>query len=104
MLLIIISRSLKKSLMNHMEHWPEYLESVTFSINNRVRDAIKYSAFELMFGRKPRLPIEAESRGKADRIDELLSSSGVEWNSDVDTFMANSKNVIENIYCEVKKI
>ena len=49
--------------MNHMEHWSEYLESVTFSINNRVRDATKYSAFELMFGRKARLPIEAESVG-----------------------------------------
>ena len=46
--------------MNHMEHWPEYLESVTFPINNRVRNATKYSAFELMFGRKARLPIEAE--------------------------------------------
>ena len=83
-----------------MENWPEHLEPVTLSINDRVREATNYSAFELMFGRKARLPIEVESRGKADYIDE---SSTVDWDSELNLFMENSKHIFDNIYSEVKE-
>ena len=58
-----IISGLKKALTGHLEQWPDFLEPVTYSVNNRVREATGYSGYELMFGRKSRLPIEAEALG-----------------------------------------
>ena len=44
-----------------MEQWANFLDVVTFAANNRIRDATGHSAYELMFGRNARLPIEAEA-------------------------------------------
>ncbi|KAI6661745.1 Gypsy retrotransposon integrase-like protein 1 [Oopsacas minuta] len=93
-------QSLMKILLNHMEIWPEHLEAVRFSINNRVSEATKYSGFELMSGRRARLPIEVESRGKADNVDVF---STVYWDCELEVLMENAKIIIDSIYPEAKE-
>ena len=44
------------------EMWDDYLEGALFTINTNVSTATKYSPFYMMFGRHPRLPLEAERK------------------------------------------
>ena len=60
--------TLQKILMGHLDIWGDFLEAATFSINNRIREATGYSAHELMYGRKARLPIEAEAWGNQMKL------------------------------------
>ena len=64
--------------MENLEQWDVLLETVTFATNNRVREAPGYSAYELMFGRNARLPIEAKASGESVDIDRVLSDQSAQ--------------------------
>ena len=84
--------------MQHMEQWADFLDVVPFSTNNRVRESTGYSSYELMFGRKARLPIEAEALGESAKIDQILSNQKDRWDRDVDQFVEASSVVLMKIH------
>nr|XP_047133003.1 uncharacterized protein LOC105847471 isoform X3 [Hydra vulgaris] len=45
--------------------WDTHLDACTFAYNTSRQESIKYTPFELMFGRKPILPIEFEVAGES---------------------------------------
>ena len=84
--------------MGHLDLWGDILEAATFSINNRIREATGYSAHELMYGRKARLPIEAEALGESDGVDHIISAPNEKWDEDVNKFIESSKNIMHKIH------
>ncbi|KAG1031847.1 hypothetical protein G6F57_011679 [Rhizopus arrhizus] len=56
-----INRTLKTSLATCADqdalNWDEYLPFVTFAYNTAKQESTKFSPFEVMFGRKPQLPL-----------------------------------------------
>ena len=53
-----ISACLAKLVASNQTDWDEHLPLVTFAINCAKSEATGYAAFELMYGRLPRMPIE----------------------------------------------
>ena len=53
---------LSKAVMGHKEMWDEFIDSSVFAYNTSTHVSTTYSPFKVMFGRKARLPVEAELR------------------------------------------
>ena len=53
---------LSKAVMGHKEMWDEFIDSAVFAYNTSTHKSTTYSPFEVMFGRKARLPVEADLR------------------------------------------
>ena len=53
---------LSKAVMGHKEMWDEFIDSAVFAYNTSTHESTTYSPFEVMFGRKARLPFEADLR------------------------------------------
>ena len=51
-----------KAVMGHKEMWDEFIDSAVFAYNTSTHESTTYSPFEVMFGRKARLPVEADLR------------------------------------------
>lgn len=49
---------LVKYIESNKTSWDEYLETCIFAYNTAVHESTKFSPFELMFGRKPVLPVD----------------------------------------------
>lgn len=67
--LMVIKKELASKLKDN-ENWTEDLGKVLFSLRTRKRKATKFSAFELVFGRNPRLAIDNEISQKAKDSEE----------------------------------
>ena len=55
-----IPRKLNKMDMSYGDDWDEYLDLAMFSMRQERQRSIKYSPFEVMYGRKMTLPSEAK--------------------------------------------
>ncbi len=52
---------LVKFINDKKDTWEDYLDTCIFAYNTSKQESIKYSPFELMFARKPVLPIDLQS-------------------------------------------
>ena len=53
---------LSKAAMGHKEMWDEFIDSAVFAYNTSTHESTAYSPFEVIFGRKARLPVGADLR------------------------------------------
>ena len=53
---------LSKAVMGQKEMWDEFIDSAVFAYNTSTHESTTYSPFQVMFGRKARLPVEADLR------------------------------------------
>lgn len=58
----VLAEYLKPYINNSQNDWDLFLDAAMFSYNTSYHEAIKISPFELIFGRKPRLPSLVEPR------------------------------------------
>ncbi|KAK3882655.1 hypothetical protein Pcinc_001909 [Petrolisthes cinctipes] len=74
-------KAIKKEInekLKESENWTEDLGKVLFSLRTRKRKATKFSAFELVYGRNPRLAIDNELSKKAKGKNEENEEEGKE--------------------------
>eukprot|EP00731_Ephydatia_muelleri_P008985 Em0004g1323a len=64
---------LSKAVMEHKEMWDEFIDSAVFAYNTSTHESTTYSPFEVMFGRKARLPVEADLRPIPSNYDSRLA-------------------------------
>eukprot|EP00731_Ephydatia_muelleri_P002828 Em0001g2828a len=64
---------LSKAVMGHKEMWDEFIDSAVFAYNTSTHESTTYSPFEVMFGRKARLPVEADLRPIPSNYDSRLA-------------------------------
>ena len=49
-----------KFIQNKKDTWEDYLDTCIYAYNTSVHDSSKFTSFELMFARKPVLPIDLQ--------------------------------------------
>ncbi|KAL5517918.1 hypothetical protein EMCRGX_G003562 [Ephydatia muelleri] len=64
---------LSKAVMGHKEMWDEFIDSAVFAYNTSTHESTTYSPFQVMFGRKARLPVEADLRPIPSNYDSRLA-------------------------------
>ena len=52
-----------KFIKDNKVSWDEFLDTCIFAYNTAEHESTKFIPFELMFGRKPVLPVEIEKSG-----------------------------------------
>ena len=73
--------ALSKLVNEKMNNWDEFLPFVQFTYNTSVNATTKFTPFEMMYGRKPRLP-----------LDLLLPEVKVDLQLDPENYAQNLKN------------
>ena len=72
-----LQNMLVKCIKDNKASWDEFLDTCTFAYNTAEHESTKFSPFELMFGRKPLLPVDIERSG-SDASDEEFDVSDTE--------------------------
>ena len=69
------NQTLQNMLVKFIEEskttWDEILDTCTFAYNTAEHESTKFSPFELMFGRKPLLPVDIQKSGSDATSDEF---------------------------------
>jgi hypothetical protein len=75
-----------------MDDWDELLQFVQFAYNTSVNVATKCTPFEMMYGRKPKLP-----------LDLLLPNVSIDLQLDPNNYAQNLKKKLQLAYALAKK-
>ena len=67
---------LVKYIESNKTSWDEYLETCIFEYNTAVHESTKFSPFELMFGRKPVVPVDITDNAADNANIHDLDSDG----------------------------
>ena len=59
---------LSKAVMGHKEIWDQFIDSAVFAYNTSSHESTNYTPFEVMFGRKARIPIDADLESVCDLL------------------------------------
>ena len=77
---------------NQKSDWKKYVSSLVFFYNSTPHESTKISPFELMFGRRPKLPVDIEFE-KA--IDDSTTKTTKEYISDLKNRMDRTREIVE---------
>ena len=57
---------LVKFIVEKKDSWEDYLDTCVFAYNTSVHESSRFTPYELMFGRKPVLPIDLQMEKSVD--------------------------------------
>lgn len=79
--------SLAKYVQENRDQWDEKLSEVVYAYNTAIQESTKYSPFEVMFGRKAKLPIDFNYRQhySPERLVQEYEDASVESITEVQT-------------------
>ena len=82
------------TLENEKKHlWKDYVKTLVYPYNCTPHEATKLSPFELMFGRKPRLPIDAAFESVQQETDQNRTT--LEYVKDLQDRIATTRKIVE---------
>ena len=82
------------TLENEKKHrWKDYVKTLVYSYNCTPHEATKLSPFELMFGRKPRLPIDAAFESVQQETNQNRTT--LEYVKDLQDRIATTRKIVE---------
>lgn len=99
------NQTIKNMIMNYVnddqDNWDLHLNTISFAYNTAVHKATKYTPFELMFNRKPKLPIDIfyPALNEEDIQNEHIN---VDLNFKQDSYAAETKKKFESVFKTVK--
>ena len=64
-----IEAALAKYVEDQPDKWDQYIPGILFAYNTSVHDSTHYTPFEVMFGRKARLPVHLDTHPLEDEVD-----------------------------------
>ena len=59
---------LSKAVMGHKDMWDQFIDSSVFAYNTSTHESTHYTPFEVMFGRRARLPIDADLESICEQL------------------------------------
>lgn len=80
-------------MVNRTDDWGQYLDAAVFATNTSIQSSTKYTPFQLMFGRSPRFPLEAEKEGENVSFQDMHS-----------LVESNAEDVLEKVLAKQKQI
>ena len=100
------NQTIKNMIMNYVnddqDNWDLHLNTISFAYNTAVHKSTSYTPFELMFNRKPKLPIDIFYPALNER-DILNENINVDFNFKEDSYAKETKNKFETIFKIVKQ-
>ena len=86
---------LRKYVQENKENWDTYLDTSTFAYNTSRHKSSLYTPFEIMFGRKARLPIDIDV--EASSASEVLECTASEYQDSVEILTMKRRKVLEEV-------
>ena len=94
-----LTNSIVKYVEADRENWDVHLDQVVFAYNTAVQESTKYTPFQTMLGRMPRIPVDINSAPNYDPAKKLqefyqadqpsFSSEAAKWQKDTDIIKKN---------------
>ena len=100
------NQSIKNMIMNHVNkdqnNWDQYLDQLTFAYNTAKQMSTNFTPFELMFNRKPKIPIDIFY--PAIKSDESTGeNTAIDFNFKLGSYAATTQKKLEEIFKQVKE-
>ena len=86
---------LRKYVQENKDNWDTYLDTCTFAYNTSRHESSLYTPFEIMFGRKARLPIDIDV--EAPSASEVLECTAGEYQDSVEILTMKRRKVLEEV-------
>lgn len=83
-----------KFMQNRKELWKQYQDTCVYACNTTCNEYTRYSSFELIFGRKPILPIDVEQNDPDNVLNEFQQLRSLSP-SHIDKAMSKHKQVLQ---------
>ncbi|CAF1052565.1 unnamed protein product [Brachionus calyciflorus] len=104
------NRTLKTMLScfsnENQNNWDQLIKKLAFAYNSSVHNATNYTPYELMFGRKPKLPIDLVIRSPEPivSVDELAENSELSIDQEVLVEPPNpDQSLVDRYVCQIKE-
>lgn len=92
---------LRKYVQENRENWDAYLDTCTFSYNTSRHESTLYTPFEVMFGRKARLPIDIDMDGP--NVPEFSEATASEHQDSIELLTTKRREVLERVKVNIAK-
>lgn len=95
---------LTKYVNNKKKSWDDFIDTCVFAYNTSQHESTKFTPFELMFGRKAYLPIDAtlEKSTPEQLLGEWQQQSGF-TTADIEGFTASRQKLVEDAKSNIKE-
>ena len=100
------NQSIKNMIMNYVNkdqnNWDQYLDQLTFAYNTAKQMSTNFTPFELMFNRKPKIPIDIFYPAiKPDK--STGENTTIDFNFKLGSYAETTQKKLEEIYKQVKE-
>ena len=95
---------LVKYATDKREEWDEYLDTCVYAYNTSVQESTHFSPFEVMFGRKPTMPIDIDmaTNPPEDRLQNCIEAGELSA-SQVEAMASQRQEVLQQVKANIKQ-
>ncbi len=94
---------LRKYVQENRENWDAFLDTCTFAYNTSRHESTLYTPFEVMFGRKARLPIDIDVETPNINVPEHTEATANEYQDSVEVLTTKRREVLDNVKSNIAK-
>ena len=95
---------LVKYTTDKRDEWDDYLDTCVYAYNTSVQESTRFSPFEVMFGRKPTMPIDIDmaTNTPEDQLQKYLEAKELSQ-SQVEEMASQRQQLLQQVKANIKQ-